>query len=97
MGPEPSRLERFGRRLEPRVEASRNLGRDFGSILGGVSRLASFRGRSSSSCSKSSARSQALAVAERATRNIVEGKPATEGLGEAYGQSVVGGLTPQSP
>jgi hypothetical protein len=36
----------------------------------------------------------ALAVAERATKNIVEGKPATEGLGEAYGQGVVGGLTP---
>jgi hypothetical protein len=36
----------------------------------------------------------ALAVAERATRNIVEGKPATEGLGEAYGQGVVGTLTP---
>jgi hypothetical protein len=36
----------------------------------------------------------ALAVAERGTRNIVEGKPATEGLGEAYGQGVVGGLTP---
>jgi hypothetical protein len=36
----------------------------------------------------------ALAVAERAARNIVEGKPATEGLGEAYGQGVVGGLTP---
>jgi hypothetical protein len=36
----------------------------------------------------------ALAVGERATRNIVEGKPVAEGLGEAYGQGVVGGLTP---
>jgi hypothetical protein len=36
----------------------------------------------------------ALAVGERATRNIVEGKPVTEGLGEAYGQSVTGTLTP---
>ncbi len=36
----------------------------------------------------------ALAVGERVTRNIVEGRPATEGVGEAYGQGVVGGLTP---
>jgi hypothetical protein len=36
----------------------------------------------------------ALAVAERATRNIVEGRPATEGLGEAYGQGVVGAAIP---
>ncbi len=33
----------------------------------------------------------ALAVGERVTRNIVEGRPATEGVGEAYGQGVVGG------
>jgi hypothetical protein len=36
----------------------------------------------------------ALAVGERVTRNIVDGRPATEGVGEAYGQGVVGGLTP---
>ncbi len=36
----------------------------------------------------------ALAMGERVTRNIVEGRPATEGVGEAYGQGVVGGLTP---
>jgi hypothetical protein len=36
----------------------------------------------------------ALAVAERATRNIVEGQPVTEGLGEAYGQGVVGTAIP---
>jgi hypothetical protein len=36
----------------------------------------------------------ALAVGERVARNIVEGRPATEGVGEAYGQGVVGGLTP---
>jgi hypothetical protein len=36
----------------------------------------------------------ALAVGERVTRNVVEGRPATEGVGEAYGQGVVGGLTP---
>ena len=36
----------------------------------------------------------ALAMGERVTRNIGEGRPATEGLGEAYGQGVVGGLTP---
>jgi hypothetical protein len=35
----------------------------------------------------------ALAVGERVTRNIVDGRPATEGVGEAYGQGVVGGLT----
>jgi hypothetical protein len=36
----------------------------------------------------------AVAVAEKTTRNIVEGKPATEGLGEAYGQGVVGTAIP---
>jgi hypothetical protein len=36
----------------------------------------------------------AISVAERTTRNVVEGKPATEGLGEAYGEGVVGTLTP---
>ena len=36
----------------------------------------------------------ALAVGERVTRNIVEGRPAAEGVGEAYGQGVVGTLTP---
>jgi hypothetical protein len=36
----------------------------------------------------------ALAVGERVTRNVVEGRPATEGVGEAYGQGVVGTLTP---
>jgi hypothetical protein len=36
----------------------------------------------------------ALAVGERVTRNVVEGRPATEGLGEAYGQGVVGTAIP---
>jgi hypothetical protein len=36
----------------------------------------------------------ALAVGERPTRNVVDGRPVTEGLGEAYGQGVIGGLTP---
>jgi hypothetical protein len=36
----------------------------------------------------------ALAVGQRVTSNIVEGRPASEGIGEAYGQGVVGGLVP---
>jgi hypothetical protein len=36
----------------------------------------------------------AIAVGERATRNIAEGRPAAEGLGEAYGQGVVGTAIP---
>jgi hypothetical protein len=36
----------------------------------------------------------ALAVGERVTRNIVDGRPAAEGVGEAYGQGAVGTLTP---
>ena len=36
----------------------------------------------------------ALAVGERATRNIVDGRPVSEGLGEAYGQGVVGTAIP---
>jgi hypothetical protein len=36
----------------------------------------------------------AVSVAEKATRNILEGRPAQEGLGEAYGEGVVGTLTP---
>ena len=36
----------------------------------------------------------ALAVGEKATRNIVDGRPVTEGLGEVYGQGVVGTAIP---
>jgi hypothetical protein len=36
----------------------------------------------------------ALAVGQRVTSNIVEGRPATEGIGEAYGQGVVGTAIP---
>jgi filamentous hemagglutinin len=35
-----------------------------------------------------------LAVGQRVTSNIVEGRPATEGLGEAYGQGVLGTAIP---
>jgi hypothetical protein len=36
----------------------------------------------------------ALAVGERATRNIVDGRPVTESLGETYGQGVLGTAIP---
>jgi hypothetical protein len=36
----------------------------------------------------------ALAVGQRFTSNIVDGRPATEGIGEAYGQGVVGSAIP---
>jgi hypothetical protein len=36
----------------------------------------------------------ALAVGQRVTSNIVEGKPVTEGIGEAYGQGVLGTAMP---
>jgi hypothetical protein len=36
----------------------------------------------------------ALAVGQRVASNIVEGRPATEGIGEAYGQGVVGTAVP---
>jgi hypothetical protein len=36
----------------------------------------------------------ALAVGQRVTSNIVEGRPASEGIGEAYGQGVVGTAIP---
>jgi hypothetical protein len=36
----------------------------------------------------------ALAVGQRVTSNIVDGRPATEGIGEAYGQGVVGTAVP---
>jgi hypothetical protein len=36
----------------------------------------------------------ALAVGQRVASNIVEGRPATEGIGEAYGQGVVGTAIP---
>jgi hypothetical protein len=93
MRPNCKDTERPGRRLAAGLDASRRLRRVFRRGLGAVPGPI-FQGPVKQLVFQAFGVQPAVSVAEKATRNILEGRPTQEGLGEAYGEGVVGTLTP---